>query len=347
MKILCFGAGAVGCLVSGRLAACGNNVTLMARPEPAEALRTHGLTLQTPDGSTLYARPRILTDPSELRDDEAPPDLILIAVKAYDTAAVAGMLPLVYGPATSVLSLQNGLGNEELLSAVVGEGKVVAGSFTLSVSMPQVGMVHQHTGSGGVALAEIQPLENRQSLLLSLFALAGLRVCACPDWRAMKWSKVLLNLLANASCALLEMTPAEVFADPRLFRVERCAFREACRVMRRLGLAPADLPGYPVRLLSTAMGLPAPLARPLLAPRVAGGRGDKLPSLALDLARGKGRSEVGFLNGAVARAAAECGVPAPVNAFLAETLEAVTAGRLDPGRYARNPAALLADLGRG
>ncbi|MBI3947265.1 MAG: ketopantoate reductase family protein [Armatimonadetes bacterium] len=343
MRVFCYGAGAVGSLLGGRLSAAGHDVTLLARPDSAAALRQHGLTIALSDGSALRALPRVVTEMAEASPAAPPPDLIIVAVKGYDTAAAAPEVARACGPRTAILSVQNGLGNEELLAAAMGAGRVIAGSFTLSVAMAEPGRVAQHTTSGGLALAEVETSGgDRLARLVRAFEGAGMRAVACPDWRAMKWSKLLLNLLANASCAILSMSPAEVFADARLFRLEQRAFREARRTMRRLGLRPVDLPGYPVRLLCGAMGLPAPLARPLIAARAAGGRGDKPPSLALDVARG--RSEVAFLNGAVARAAAEIGMPAPVNALLASTLEGIVRGVLNPAEFHRRPEALLGAL---
>jgi len=333
--------------VSGRLSAASHDVVLLARAGAADILRSRGLTIEEPSGHVLYARPRVVTALSELRVDEPPPELAILAVKAYDVAAAIADLAPACGPGTSVLALQNGLGSEEALAEVVGAERVVAGSFTLSVGVSQPGRIVQHTRSGGVALAEMERVAKRLPALTDAFAAAGFRVRACADWRAMKWSKLLLNLLTNASCAILEMTPAEVLSHPGLFALERAAFLEARRVMRRLGLRPTDIPGYPVRLLARAMGLPAPLARALVAGRAAGGRGQKMPSLALDLAAGKGRSEVGFLNGAVARAAGKCGLRAPVNASLASLLEGILAGTTDHEAFRHHPEALLRESGVG
>lgn len=347
MRILCYGAGAVGCAVGGSLSAAGHDVTLIARPGAADALRRHGITLESPNGRLVRARPRVVTTPPQPRPDQAPYDLVLLALKAYDVPAILPDLADICGPDTSILSLQNGVGTEEALMQELGADRIVPGSFTLSVSVSAPGRVLQHTRSGGIAFAEVVPLRGRAAHLAAAFGAAGLRVRPCPDWRAMKWSKLLLNLLANATCAITGLSPAEVFAHPALFRLEQQAFAEARRVMRRLGLRPVGLPGYPVRLLCWAMGLPAPLARRAIGRRAGGGRGDKLPSLALDLARGKAQSEVTFLNGAVARVASECGVRAPVNACLTETLLAMASGRLGRAQFDRRPEALLALLQAG
>jgi 2-dehydropantoate 2-reductase len=162
----------------------------------------------------------------------------------------------------------------------------------------------------------------------------------------MKWSKLLTNLLGNATAAIVDRPVKDVFAEPRLFALEARSQRECLRVMRALGCGVVDLPGVPVRLLTWAVtALPPALARPLLARVVGGGRGGKPPSLHMDLQAGRARTEAGWLHGAVARHGAKVGVPAPVNAMLAETVEALAAGRLRWDEFRGRPEALMARLG--
>jgi 2-dehydropantoate 2-reductase len=160
----------------------------------------------------------------------------------------------------------------------------------------------------------------------------------------MKWSKLLTNLPANASSAILDMTPAEVYALADLFRLEQAMLREALAVMRAHGIHVVDLPGTPVRLLALAARLPAAAARPLLARAIGAGRGAKMPSFHIDLHGGRGRSEVGWLNGAVVRFGAQAGVPTPVNQLLTDTLSALTRSEMPLDAFARQPARLLARL---
>ncbi len=161
----------------------------------------------------------------------------------------------------------------------------------------------------------------------------------------MKWSKLLANLVGNATSALLDLDPADVYADPRLFAVERRQLCEALAVMGALGLRPVALPGADTRLLALAVRLPPAVARPLLRRVVAGGRGGKSPSLRLTL-RGPDRraraTEAAWLNGAVAEEGARLGLPVPVNAALAR-LVGETAASAGPGPSPRlDRKALLA-----
>jgi 2-dehydropantoate 2-reductase len=157
----------------------------------------------------------------------------------------------------------------------------------------------------------------------------------------MKWSKLLTNLIGNATSAILDLSVAELFADRRLFAVEMEVLRECLAVMRALKFSALDLPGTPVRALALGAGLPAPLAQPLMRRGVGAGRGGKMPSFHIDLHAGRGMTEVRWLNGAVVKYGAAHSVAAPVNQALTETLEALTTGRLNKEDFRRKPEALL------
>jgi 2-dehydropantoate 2-reductase len=158
----------------------------------------------------------------------------------------------------------------------------------------------------------------------------------------MKWSKMLTNLLANAASAILDMTPAQVFAHPGLYRLELAQLREALAVMRLQGIRVVDLPSTPVRLLAFAVqSLPAPVSRPFLQRAVGGGRGGKMPSFHIDLHSGRGKSEVDYLNGAVVRFGERLNIPTPANRLLNETLLALTNREIPLEAFARQPEKLL------
>jgi 2-dehydropantoate 2-reductase len=139
----------------------------------------------------------------------------------------------------------------------------------------------------------------------------------------MKWSKLVANLVGNASSAILDMSPAEIYGHPAAFGVERRQILETLAVMRRLGLRPVALPGANVPLLAFGVRFPAVIARPIMRRIIGGARGRKDPSLRIHATSGTGPSEVQWLNGAVARAADRLGVPAPVNRRLTELVEEV------------------------
>ena len=179
------------------------------------------------------------------------------------------------------------------------------------------------------------------------FFSAGLNPRLVSGGQSIKWSKLLTNLQANASAALLNMRPADLFAHAGVFSMEMRMLREALLVMSQSGISTVDLPKTPVnglRLLATR--IPAWLGRPLAVRLLGKGRGDKMPSFHIDLHAGRKQSEVGDLNGAVVRAAEKLGLPAPVNAFLTSQLQAMAAGKIPLNTYDHLPERLLEDLAK-
>ena len=171
---------------------------------------------------------------------------------------------------------------------------------------------------------------------------AGFTVDLFTDYRSLKWSKLLMNLLANAQSAILDWTPAQVMADPVASQLEALAWQEAFAVMAALRIRPVAMAGYPLPLLAPLVKrLPAGCLAGGLRRFVSGGRGSKMPSMHVALAGGK-RSEVGWLNGAVARYGRQAGVPTPVNRALTGILMALTSGEDRREEWRARPDAIAA-----
>jgi 2-dehydropantoate 2-reductase len=342
MSIIIIGAGAIGLLVAGKLGDAGKRVVVLGRPVTAAALAQEGLRVTEGGRTRCIEGITVITDPAELADADRPPELAIVCVKGYDTAST---LPTLAALAPQhILTLQNGIGNEELLIERFGSARVISGTITTSVELEGAGRVTA-TKIGGIGLApptpEIQPTQWADTLRQ-----AGFVVRTYSDYRAMKWSKALLNMLGNATAAILDMSVEAIYADLRLIALERQAFLEALRVMRKQGIQPVNLPRYPAALLAHAMRfIPSRALNPLLRQRIAGGRGGKPPSLHIDLMRGRKQSEGALLYGAVVRAAEQVGVDAPVNRALWETLESIVTGKVAWDVYQRQPERLLKSVG--
>ncbi len=337
MNVLVYGAGAVGSFVGAVLGRAGVRVTLLGRPVHVQAVVRDGLHVEGPGATRTWVRIRAASRPEGL---DGPFDVVVVTVKGYDTHRAASAIPHLLAPHGRVVCLQNGVGHEEVLAAQVGSGRVVAGAVTTSVSLAAPGRVMQHT-RGGVVLASWDgaPVVD----LVDGLRRGGLAARAAPDARGLKWSKLLLNLVANATCAVLDLPPSLVYGHPGLFRVERRMLQEAAAVGGALGVRWVDLPGFPVRALVATLRWPEAAARSLLRRAVSGGRGTKMPSLWHDLARG--RTEVAYLNGAVARWGAAVGVATPVNEALARLVEELSLGRGDREFFRHRPEALMQALG--
>jgi len=324
--VLVVGPGAVGSFLGGTLAAAGYDVTLLGR-RPMEGADATRLVVEGPDGSRTVPVRRV-TDPAVA----GVPDLILLATRIFDLDAA--LAAAARWPDVPLMTAQNGIGAEEA-ARTARSSPLLAGSLTTAVEPIPGGVRRLRAGGLGIAVVPGVGAADAATLAASLagsWTSAGVPTRVYPDAAAMKWSKLLANIVGNATSAILDMSPGEVYADRRSFHVERRQVHEAVAVMRALGLRPIALPGAHVRALLWGLALPEVVGRPVVARAVAGARGGKSPSLRLHVTGGgTGPTESRWLNGAVARTGAEAGVPAPVNACLASLVDEVAA---DTGRAA-------------
>jgi 2-dehydropantoate 2-reductase len=318
MRILIIGAGAIGCLIGGKLALSGHRVTFVERADYGAQLSSEGITVRE-KGATRSVRglSRIISA-AELKEEEF--DLMVVAVKSFDTVEAVTPFKKHSGRFSSVLTFQNGIGNEEVLAGIFGAEKVLAGVITMPVAVGKPRDIEITGRKGGLGLAPLTPGKDFAPVTTALRA-SGFVTKTVSDYRSLKWSKLLLNMLCNASCAILNMLPSTVFEDLHLVEIEKAAVCEALGVMKKLSIPTTDLPGFPVNVMAFLLQTLTPsLLRSLLRDKVGGGRGSKKPSLHLDLSEGRKKLEVAFLNGAVAEQAARLGLKAPANELLSTVL---------------------------
>lgn len=279
----------------------------------------------------------------------AATDLAVVAVKSYATHEAIATLGVALGgsPDATILTAQNGVGNEELLAAAFGPDRVVSGALTVPIARDDDDVVHA-TAAGGLGLAPVGDVSH--NWLVAAFERTPLPVLVTSDYRAMKWSKLALNIVANATCAILDDTPERALAAPDVFGFELAALRELRAVLGALEIEPIDLPRYPVRALLAAIRLPEPIARLALAKRIAKARGTKLPSLAIDVRSGRRMTEVRALNGAIGDAARRWStgrsraLATPVNDVLARLVELVARDPAERTACRNRPAAIAAAI---
>ncbi len=341
--VLVVGAGAVGSFLGCLLGSVGNEITLVRIfEEPSE----RPVALVRPDGSrAVVAAHRV-----KRTVESSKPDLILVAVKmpALDEA----LEPTLAWPDVPTLTVENGIGAEETAARIRPRASIIAASMTAPIQLAGEDEV-RWLGKGGIGLAAATPAaEPFLAPLLADFAAAGLRTARLPDARSMKWSKLLANLVGNASGALLDMDADAIYRNPRLFDLERRQLLETVAVMAGLGLRPVSLPGASVPWLIRAVKLPAWLGRPILVRIVGGARAGKLPSLRLHL-RAAGDSpspeqtEVRWMNGAVAAFGRQVGVAAPINARLAELVDDVAEHPDRRAWFRHRPDRLFSEIDAG
>ncbi|HJQ85702.1 MAG TPA: 2-dehydropantoate 2-reductase [Candidatus Binatia bacterium] len=302
MRVLVHGAGAVGGYFGALLARGGHEVWFVARGENLAALKARGLTVRL-DGAELHVAPvQAVADPSAA----PPPDLILVCVKSYDTPAAAGTLRPVVGPETIVLSLQNGIENEELLARGLGLPPLLVALTRIGVALVAPAVV-AYSGRGTILYGEPDGSESPRARRVA----DGLRTANVPfqlrrDVLVAAWEKLAWNAAFNAVTALTRTTVAQALALPATRDLIVAAMEEVDAV--------ATASGVPVRrtrtdavLEDSATGLP-----------------DFHTSMLQDVLKGR-RLEHDAINGAVVRAATRAGIAAPVNATLVRLL-----ARLDP-----------------
>ena len=348
LKILSFGAGAIGTYIGGSLALSGQQLVFLEKPEMADELRRRGLRLDltidkrrnTKEVAVLSPASFVAASTLEEALRYGPFDVAIYALKSFDTAAAVESMRPFKDKLPPILCFSNGVDNEPALVAMLGADKVIAGTVTHSVARRGAGDIVLDR-LRGVGLDAANPLSQE---LVAAFNLAYLNARLYSNPTAMKWSKMMTNLTSNPLSAILDITATDVFADPRLFRLEMAMVHECIAVMKAQGIPLVDLPDAPVRELAVVTRLPLWLSRLLLASAAGSARGAKMPSFHIDLYSGRGKTEAEFLHGAVVRAGEKYGVPTPVNKGLTEIVMQLFRKEIPLDEYAHQPEKLLAKL---
>jgi len=333
MNILVIGAGAIGGFIGGKLAA-HHNVTVFDRAQLVDAVRARGLRIIEPENETTVTNLHAFTSLEEVFSQTARFDLAIVCVKSFDTVTAIQTLRPYADRIERILTPQNGVSNEDLLGMAFGRAKIIAGTVLNPIAVPAIGVVRLEKAGRGLGLA---PVEGSIDPFIDVLRGTQLPVRVYRDYRAMKWSKLIVNLIGNATSAILDMTPRETFADPRVFHIEVVMLREALAVMQGQSIGTVNLPGSPVRLLAFGMRYaPQPILYRILRPMVAGGRGDKPPSLLVDMRNNRTQSEIDELNGAIVKAGKTIRVKTPINAALVSIVHDLLEKKVDRAEWRRN-----------
>lgn len=311
-RVLVAGAGAVGSVVGGLLAAAGWDVTLLARRSHAEAVRRHGLVVEGLFGTHHVRGLGCTTDVAALG---GPFALILLTVKAYDTATVAAVVaPCLAGDGV-LLSLQNGLGNIEAAERALGRACVLGGRVIFGAELFEPGRVRVTVYADPVLVGSPEPSDPRRRTAASRWAahLAAAGIPAEPTETivAELWGKVLYSAALNPLGALLGVPYGALAAQPDTRAIMDAVIEEAFAVAAAEGvvLGWPDAAAYREEFYGR------------LVPVTAAHRSSMLQ----DIERGR-PTEVEAINGWVATRAAARGLDAPTNALLVRLVRA-RAGR--------------------
>jgi 2-dehydropantoate 2-reductase len=289
MRIAVFGAGSVGSYFGGRLARAGAEVHLLARGAHLDALRERGLRVRSVRGDFEVALPAT-DDPAEV----GPVDVVLFCVKSYDTDVAARELsPLMHGE-TAILSLQNGVDNEEKIAAAVGSERVMGGVAFIFASVAEPGVIVDDGGPGSLVFGELDgSRRDRGARFLGLCEEAGVPAELVPDIRARLWEKFAFICAQAGITACTRRPIGEIRAQPEAWMMFR---RIVGEVVALAGAEGVELPdGANDRIAGFARSLEA----------------TSYSSLYHDLVAGR-RMELEALHGLVVRRAREHGLDAPM-----------------------------------
>jgi 2-dehydropantoate 2-reductase len=301
MKVAVVGAGAMGSLFGGLLAEAGAEVRLLdVWAEHVEAVNTKGLRIES-GGESRSVKVEATTDPRSM----GQADLIIIFVKSTHTQEAAETAGQMKGPDTFVLTLQNGMGNADIIAGIIDPGMILSGTTSHGATMLGPGRI-RHAGSGPTVIGMWSGEKvERARHIVNLFNRAGIETTAVDDVRIVLWKKLLINVGINAITALTGIKNGQILDLEITSDLSRAAVEEATAVARAQGI---EIPDDMVDQVF----------------QVARATAQNRSSMGQDVDH-KRQTEIGAINGVVVREGRRLGIETPVNQTLTaliETLEA-------------------------
>lgn len=313
-RILIAGAGALGSVFGGFLRCAGDDVTLLGRAAHLDAIAADGLRIDGLWGAHHVTGLVVATDVGALRGRF---DLILLPVKSYDTAAMAGAVAPLLADDGVMISLQNGLGNVEQVEAAVGAPRALGARVIFGATIPRPGhalvTVFADPTAIGALAPDIHPARDAAARLWAArIDAAGVPTVHTDVLPALLWGKVFYNAALNPLGALLAVHYGALPEHPQSRALMDEVIAEAFAVARADGVALRwpDAAAY----------------RDEFYQRLVPATYDHRSSMLQDLERGR-RTEIDAINGEVRRRGAGHGIATPVNEALTRLVRAVESGR--------------------
>ena len=297
--ILILGSGAMACLFAARLAAAGQEVWMLDEwAAGIQAIQRTGIQYIDQHGSRQV-------DVHATTDPTACPQVkdALLLLKSWQTAGAAQQLKMLLQPNGVVLTLQNGLGNQETLSTILGSGRASAGVTTFGATLQAPGVV-QLMGEGEIVISTNPQLTS----IAHRFSAAQIPTRRETDIRSMQWGKLLVNAAVNPITALLQVPNGDLLNNAPAQRLMRQVLDEAARIAAAENIV---LPYEdPLNYVNDVLRI------------TAGNRSSMLQ----DLARGA-PPEINEINGSLVSLGKKWNIPAPVNQALVLLIQARITGR--------------------
>ncbi len=302
MKIYFLGAGALGCAIGGTLAAAGSDVTLIHSSKAhVDAINRDGLRMKAGDTERVV-KVRAVPDCSGL---EAP-DLVVVLVKSFQTRSAIEGARSVIGPRTALLSLQNGMGHEEILAEVAGSEHVLAGKTYVGGVMLGPGRIIAGTQGKRTVIGELDGrFSERARAIAAEFARAGLPCEVSDNIVGVMWDKLLVNVSTGALSGITGQVYGSLYAVPEIEATAIAAVAEAMAVAEADGVK-LSIKAPREAWLMAAEGLPYEFKTSMLQ----------------SLEKGS-ITEIDFINGSVVRTGRKYNVPTPVNQTLVAAIKGI------------------------
>jgi 2-dehydropantoate 2-reductase len=295
LKIVVFGAGAIGSLFGGFLAR-GHEVTLVCREPHASAILQKGLKI---DGLTeMQTMPHAVMSTKGMK----APDIIFLTVKAYDTEPAMKDIKKLVARDTIMVSLQNGLGNMEAIRAAFPDSRLVMAITSHGAILRSPGIV-EHTGKSYTTVGDLGDGSDAASIAAMLNG-SGIEATISNDIQADIWYKAIVNSAINPISTLLKGRNSVIIERPQLQKLVGAIVAEGVLVARARGIEiDADL------ALSKVM-------------QVATETSNNICSMRMDVEKNR-KTEIMQMNGAIAGYGAEAGIPTPANGLLTALVRAM------------------------
>jgi len=299
-SIAIVGPGAVGCLFGAMLRKAGHRVVMIDnQSERAEKIAAEGIHIKGVSGER-----RVKVEASARPDEAADCDLVVIATKSYDTEDAVESVARILAPSTPVLTLQNGLGNVEVISRAVGNERTIGGITSQGATLVAAGSII-HAGTGKTVIGTPSNwLTDNLRLARDILDSAGFEPQVSDDLEGTIWSKLIINVGINALTAVTRLNNGRLLEFEGTRRIMKEAVAEAVAVAKakNIRIAQAD----PLAQVEEVCRLTATNVSSMLQDVLA-----------------RTRTEIDAINGAVARLGEEAGVATPINAALASLVRTI------------------------
>lgn len=304
MKIVMLGAGALGSTIGGTLAMGGNDVHFVDMwQEHVDLINKDGLHM-TNEKEDWFVR----VDARTTADTIGEADLVIVLVKSFATKQAVEQLKQtnVIGKNTLVMSLQNGLGNEETIASVIGSENVISGKTYVGGRLIQAGYISAGVQGKWTYIGELNgEITDRIQTVCNVFNDAGLLCEVSDNIKGLIWDKLLINVAAGALCGITRLPYGPLYEEDYIKDVAVAAIQEGIQVAKAAGVVlKSEDPQYP--WVAASEGLPGTFKTSILQ--------------SLELKR---PTEIDFINGSIVEWGKKYGIATPVNQTLVACVKGI------------------------